>query len=66
MKSISIFCIIVQAVLEIHSYESPYEDKFRCNRNGKYEEPEDTILVLSPQDEYFFRKLAISAPTGKN
>ena len=59
------FLIVFQLVEIVQPYESPYEEQFYCKRNGETTKPKETILVLSPHDEYFFKKLGLSQPSGK-
>ena len=59
------FLIVFQLVEMVQPYESPHEEQFYCKRNGVSTKPKETILVLSPHDEYFFKKLGLSQPSGK-
>ena len=45
-------------------YESPYEDKYHCMRDGEIIGSEEKVLILSPHDKYFFKTLGIGYPTG--
>ena len=65
MKAFLNLLIATQLTRCIHAYESPYEEQLYCKRNGETSKPKETILVLSPQNEYFFKKLGISQPSGK-
>ena len=65
MKAFLILLIVIQLIECIQPYESPYEEQFYCKRNGETTKPKETILVLSPHDEYFFKKLGLSQPSGK-
>ena len=63
-KSLTILFIAIEIALHVQTYETPFEDKFQCKSNGEISEPRETILVLSPHDEYFFKKMALYSPTG--
>ena len=65
MKAFLILLVAIQLIRCIKAYESPYEEQFHCKRNGETSKPKETILVLSPHDEYFFKKLGIFQPSGK-
>ena len=65
MKAFLILLIAIQSIECIQLYESPYEEQFYCKRSGETKKPKENILVLSPHDEYFFKKLGLSQPSGK-
>ena len=46
-------------------YESPFEDKYHCIRDGKIIASKEKVLILSPHDQYFYKLVGLDNPTGK-
>ena len=51
---------------EAFDFNSKYEDKFHCLSNdGRITESEERVLVLSPEDYYFFKHSHLENVNGK-
>ena len=63
MKLAILFTFFIQIGFS-KQVESPYEDKFYCMRDGEIIESKEKVLILSPNDQYFYKKVGLAYPTG--
>ena len=65
MKITIIGFLVIQLGFCLQPYQSRYEDKDYCVKNWERITSQETILIINPHDEYFYKKLGMSMPIGQ-